>query len=67
MVSGCIVDALTASRKFNQEIADGETKTNCVTIFLRPREEDGSIIITAGSRMLLTIREALEMSEWKIN
>ncbi|CRK14545.1 hypothetical protein BN1723_010378 [Verticillium longisporum] len=67
LLSGFVMDAITTSSKFRQETAQGEPKTTCVNIFLRPREEDGSIVITAGSRTLHMIRNALAMSEWDIN
>lgn len=67
LLGGFVMDAMTTSNKFVQETGQGESKTTCVNIFLRPREEDGSIVITAGSRTLHRIRNALAMSEWDIN
>ena len=67
LLPGLVVEAITTSRKFIQDTSQGEATTTCVNIFLRPREEDGSIVITAGSRALHIIRNALAMSEWDIN
>lgn len=62
-----ITGAISTSNKYVHERAQQERATTCVTIFLRPREEDGSIIITAGSRALYEIRHALGMSALEVN
>jgi hypothetical protein len=62
-----IKPAVSSSGKFIQETEKGETKTTCVVIFMRPREEGGCIIITAGSRFVHEVTNGLGMSECEIN
>jgi hypothetical protein len=67
LLPGFVMQAMATSNKLMNETNQGEEKTTCVNLFFRPRQEDGSIVITAGSRILHDIRQALAMTAWNIN
>jgi hypothetical protein len=58
-----ILKGIESSQSYTEERSRQEPRSACVSVFIRPREMDGSIVITTGSRVCHAVRYALEMKE----
>jgi len=58
-----IPKGIETSLLYSEERKRQEPRTGCITVFIRPRNADGSIIITTGSRTCHAMRNALGLDE----
>ncbi|KAH8797831.1 hypothetical protein F5884DRAFT_814441 [Xylogone sp. PMI_703] len=58
-----ILKGIESSQLYSEERKRQEPRTGCITVFIRPRNADGSIIITTGSRTCHAMRNALSLDE----